>query len=110
LTRIESRAFSYCSSLTSITIPRHLQILFRRPALSKIETEPEPEANALVEEEVALLDADAAQREREMRMNQDLDLELEREREDGEEHQEDGSDDDFEPMDGLEDVDFLIDP
>jgi hypothetical protein len=35
---------------------------------------------------------------------------LERERGDGAEHQEDGSDDDFEPEDGLEDVDFLIDP
>jgi hypothetical protein len=45
-----------------------------------------------------------------MRMNQYLDLELERERGDGEEHQEDGSDDDFEPEDGLEDFDFLIDP
>jgi hypothetical protein len=74
------------------------------------EREPEHEANAMVEEEVALLDADAEQYEREMRMNQDLDLELEREREDGEEHQEDGLDDEFEPEDGLEDVDFLIDP
>jgi hypothetical protein len=110
LTRIESKVFCCCSSLKSITIPRHVQILFRRPALSKIEREPENEANALVEEDVALLDADAAQREREMRINQDLELELERERGDGEQHQEDGSDDDFEPMDGLEDVDFLIDP
>jgi hypothetical protein len=48
--------------------------------------------------------------EREMRTSQDLDLELERERGDGEERQEDGSDDDFEPEDGLEDVDFLFDP
>jgi hypothetical protein len=43
-------------------------------------------------------------------MNQDLDLELARERRDGEEHYEDSSDDDFEPEDELEDVDFLIDP
>jgi hypothetical protein len=34
LTRIESNAFSSCCSLTSITIPRHVQILSRRPALS----------------------------------------------------------------------------
>jgi hypothetical protein len=27
LTRIESKAFSYCFALTSITIPRHVQIL-----------------------------------------------------------------------------------
>jgi hypothetical protein len=76
----------------------------------EIEREPENEANALAEEEVALLDADATQREREMRMNQDLDGELEGERGDGVEHQENGSDGDLEPEDGLEDVNFLIDP
>jgi hypothetical protein len=37
-------------------------------------------------------------------------LESERERGDGEEHQEDGSDDGFEPEDGPDDVNFLIDP
>jgi hypothetical protein len=37
-------------------------------------------------------------------------LEVERERGDGGEHQKDGPDDNFEPGDGLEDVDFLIDP
>jgi hypothetical protein len=48
LTRIKSSAFSYCSSLKSITIPRHVQILRSAcfsccPSLSSISFEKESE-------------------------------------------------------------------
>jgi hypothetical protein len=67
----------------------------------------EGEANALVKEEMAILDAEAAEQEAEIRVNEYVDLDIERDEAD--EHEERDSDDDFEPEDGLENIDMYID-
>jgi hypothetical protein len=92
--------------MTEAVIMDSMEIWRQNGQRSKTGTE--DAANAMIEEEIALIkaEAEANKHEMETRMN----LEVEKEQGEVEEHHEEDSDDDFEPEDGLDDIDTFIDP